>query len=108
MPVTYIQYGLAHASSSDGLIFLARLASFPASLSRRDRSGTAGFCVFRRTNSLPCTMGLRRSSRIECLRPLAMNEGQGGVYPRTLRRRGGHEDVTLGVLSAFSYALERR
>jgi hypothetical protein len=28
MVVTYIQYGLAHASSSDGLIFLDRLAIF--------------------------------------------------------------------------------
>ena len=108
MLVAYIQYGLAQASNSGGLIFLDRLASFPSSLSRRDRRGTAGFRVFRRTKSLLWMMGLRPSSKMERLRPLAMNEGQGGVYPRTLRRRGGYADVALGVLSAFWYAFERR
>ena len=108
MLVTYIQYGLAHASSSDGLIFLDRPASFPSWLARRDRRGTAGFCVFRRTNPLLCMIGLGASSKIECLRPLATKEGHGGVYPRTFRRRGGFADVALGVLSALWYALERR
>jgi hypothetical protein len=53
-------------------------------------------------------IGLGASSKIECPRPLATNEGHGGVYPRTLRRRGGYTAVVLGVLSAFLYALERR
>lgn len=106
--VTYIQYGLAHVSSSDGLILFDRLPSFPSSFSRSDRRRTAGFRVFRRTKSLLCMIGLGASSKTECLRPLATKEGHGGVYPRTLRRRGGYADVVLGVLSAFLYALERR
>ena len=106
--VTYIQYGLAHASSSDGLIFLDRPPFFPFSFAWSDRRGTAGFLDFRRTKSLLCMIGLGASSNTECLRPLAAKEGHRGMYPRGFRWRGGYAGIFLGVLRAFWYALERR